>query len=131
VIDDDDDGEVTPAELEAAQARWGTEGTEAFGTELFSRPIVEDGLRGDVPIGADPPMPPVGTRVTAKRLGWDDGPEAEDDPDHTPYSEMGYASPDLEGELTAVHFELPDGRPGTVWSVGGQPADPKSVQPAA
>lgn len=71
----------------------------------------------------------IGKRVTAKRLGWDDGPDAEDDPDHTPYSEMGHASPNLAGVLTRLQFTLPGGRPGVAWEVGGQPADPKTVRP--
>jgi hypothetical protein len=72
----------------------------------------------------------VGKRVAAKRLGWDDGAEADDDPDRTPYSEMGYDSPDLAGVLSAVRFRLPDGTPGVAWSVDNQPADPETIRPA-
>ncbi len=73
----------------------------------------------------------IGEPVTAKRLGWDDGEDAENDPDHTPYSEMDYDSSDLSGELSALPFVLPDGTPGIAWEVGGQAADPATVRPAA
>lgn len=105
---------------------------DGFCRDIFATPLVTDGIRGDVGVGAGATDPAalVGKRVTAKRLGWDDGEDAEDDPDHTPYSEMGYASPDLAGVLTALHFDLPGGSPGVAWEVGGQPADPETIRPA-
>jgi hypothetical protein len=100
--------------------------------DIFARSVVDDDVTADVFPEFDPDElhALVGKRVTAKRLGWDDGPEAEDDPDHTPYSEMEYASPDLSGVLSEIRFKLPDGTPGIGWEVGGQPADPATVRPA-
>ena len=72
----------------------------------------------------------IGKVVTAKRLGWDDDEEDEFFVDHTPYSEQGYASPDLSGVLSVLRFTLPDGEPGASWSVGGQSADEKTVAAA-
>lgn len=99
-------------------------------TELFAAPVEGNGLLGDVAISPDP-HELIGQSVTAKRLGWDDGETAEDDPDHTPYSEMDYASPDLSGILALLRFTLPDRSPGEAWEVGGQPADPATIQAAA
>jgi hypothetical protein len=53
------------------------------------------------------------------------------DPDRTPYDEMGYDSPDLSGRLAAIRFTLPDGTAAVGWEVDGQPADPKTIRPAA
>lgn len=69
----------------------------------------------------------IGHEVHAKRFAWDDGEDAENDPDHTPYSEMGYASPDISGVLSVTRFKLPDGTSGMAWQVGGQAADPKTI----
>lgn len=74
----------------------------------------------------------IGQVVTAKRTGWDDD-EADEERflDHTPFSEQGHASPDLRGELSRFEFDLPGGKKGVSWEVGGQPADPKTIRPAA
>lgn len=124
MIDPDDDHEWA-----AAVERF--RGHETYGTERFSQAVSGDGFRGDVAIDADelPAGIAEGDSVAAKRLGWDDE-ESDDDPDRTPYSEMEYDSPDLVGELTAIHFTLPTGEPGVGWEVGGQPADPKTIQKA-
>lgn len=59
--------------------------------------------------------------VKAKRLGWNDTGE---DPDRTPYEDMGYESDDLEGEL--AEWEFAPGK--KVVLVGGQEADPDTVE---
>jgi hypothetical protein len=137
VIDKDDlpdeDVTVTPEDIEAAKRAWDAEGRQPFGTELFGRAVYgPDGKHGDVLLGDTSHLDDlVGTRVTAKRLGWDDDEDDEYFVDHTPYSEMGYDSPDLEGELAAFRFKLPDGSPGVAWHVGGQPADAKTIRPVS
>lgn len=127
---DDADDIVTGAELAAARERWADPDRKPL-KELFAGSVEADGLLGDVPIRAVgdglPPGVSEGDSVTAKRLGWDDGPE-DDDPDRTPYDEMDYASAELSGLLTAVNFTLPDGTPGIGWELGGQPADPTTVR---
>jgi len=64
-----------------------------------------------------------GTRVTAKRLGWDERLDAEQEFDMEPYAEHGYASDDLVGTLETVEA---DGL--VVYLVDGQEADPGTVQ---
>ena len=96
-------------------------------SEASSDDCGRSGLTGDQPLGSNWESL-IGTRVTAKRLVWDDGPE-DDDPDRTPCDEMGYDSPDLAGVLSVLRFTLPDGTPGVGWEVGGQPADPATVRP--
>ena len=66
-----------------------------------------------------------GATVTAKRLGWNDQPDAVREFDQESYAEKGYASPELAGELEVIPF---DG--GMACLVGGQEADPASVKPA-
>ena len=124
----DDDTPVTEAELEAAQRRHDAERPELAAAELFARAVTGDGFRGDVPIGADDDGDPSdleGQQVTAKRLGWDDADDAESELDAEPYAEKGYASPDLSGELSLVHFPG-----GVACLVGGQEADLNTVRPA-
>lgn len=40
-----------------------------------------------------------------KRFGWDEVLTPEQEADHTPYSEMGYDSDDIEGPLEVVEYE--------------------------
>lgn len=66
-----------------------------------------------------------GDEVTAKRLGWDEKLDAVQEFDLEPYADHGYASADLRGELSLIEA------PGlTVYLVGGQSADPRTVAPA-
>lgn len=51
--DDEDDGPVTQADLDAARARWADPKHEPAVTELFARAVTGNGVRGDVLIGAD------------------------------------------------------------------------------
>ncbi len=65
-----------------------------------------------------------GDLVTARRLGWDERLSAEQEFDLEPYADKGYASAELRGTLELVEA------PGlTVYLVGGQEADPKTVRP--
>ena len=66
-----------------------------------------------------------GDRVTAKRLGWDESLSAVEEFDLEPYADKGYDSDDLAGELEVIEAEAV-----TVYLVGGQSADPKSIRPA-
>lgn len=63
-------------------------------------------------------------RYRAKRFGWN---VTEEDPDRTPYWEMGYESEDIEGELEIVPFEV-NGKRAEMHLVGGQEADPATVE---
>jgi hypothetical protein len=67
-------------------------------------------------------------RYTAKRFGWDEVLNPEQEADHTPYSELGYESDDIEGGLEVIEYER-DGRRLKLYLVGGQEADPKSIRP--
>jgi hypothetical protein len=49
--DTDDDGPVTPEDIAAAKARWADPKHQPDITELFARPVLGNGLRGDVLIG--------------------------------------------------------------------------------
>lgn len=71
----------------------------------------------------DRKLPPDGTMVRAKRLGWDEVLTPEQEMDMEPYDEHGYESDDLEGPIISS-----SGSRIAVVSVGGQSADPKTVQ---
>lgn len=55
MTDDADNNPVTAEDLAAAQARWADPAHEPDVPELFARPIVANGVRGDVVIA--PPKP--------------------------------------------------------------------------
>jgi hypothetical protein len=67
-------------------------------------------------------LPPDGTIVRATRLGWDEELDPMQVFDMEPYSEHGYESDDLEGQITswAVNGRM-------VVLVNKQEADPKTV----
>ncbi len=69
-----------------------------------------------------------GTIVRTKRLGWDEDLFPEEGLDLEPYAEHGYASDDLEGELAVTDWAAPWGS-GTLYTVGGQEADPDTIEP--
>lgn len=122
MTDDTDDGEITPDDLAAAAARWADPKHRPAAPELFARPVVGDGFRGDVTVG-DALAGMVGRVCTAKRLDWDLDLDAEENIDR---DEMDHESDDIEGVL-AIHT----GGGLKVYLVGGQEADPATIRPAA
>lgn len=66
-------------------------------------------------------LPPDGTIVRAKRLGWDEVLTPEQEIDLEPYADKGYASDDLEGEIVVSPYDA------DAVLVDGQEADPKTV----
>ncbi len=74
-------------------------------------------------------LPDPGTRVTAKRLGWNEELTAEQLEDMDP-REPDDAGDDLEGELNWWDVPATDEVPAmTVCLVDGKPADPETVEP--
>ena len=68
-------------------------------------------------------LPPDGTIVRAKRLGWDEVLTPEQEDDMETYAEKGYESDDLEGPITTYHQGEFSGV-----LVGVNGADPKTVR---
>lgn len=69
----------------------------------------------------------IGSVVLAKRLGWDEELTVEQEFDLDPYDRVG---DDLEGPLEVVDVTTSDEMPAlTLYLVGGQEADPKTVRP--
>ncbi len=68
-----------------------------------------------------------GTLVRAKRLGWDEVLTPVQEFDLEPFDPS--RGTDLEGVLWTAEGVLPSGRPVTSVTVGGQEADPKTVEP--
>jgi len=75
----------------------------------------------------DAPSPRPGDVVRAKRAGWDEVLTPEQEFDLEPYAEKGYESDDLEGELQIHTINSPIVGKITVYLVGGQEADPKTI----
>jgi hypothetical protein len=71
-------------------------------------------------------LPPIGTRVKAKRAGWD---EDLDDAQQLDLDPVEGADEQLEGELYYEDVPAKDDMPALfLCRVGGQPADPATVE---